>query len=248
MLLNEPAETSADVRFSLLGFPVRVHPLFWLAMAIFGLPMIESRDGLGALGDLLLWTIAAFLSILVHELGHALLMRWHGYQPTITLYGFGGYASYDSVRMPSPTSQVFISGAGPAAQLALMVVLAVVLHVCGHSISIYEWGPFRFALPARGEMIYTGGMTTFVYDLMLASALWAYFNLVPVYPLDGGRIARAVLVMLNPREGVRLSLVLSIIIGVGLIILGFVAGQHFLAFFFIFTTCANLEALQADLH
>jgi Zn-dependent protease len=93
MLLDEPSETLGEARFRLFGFPVRVHPLFWLVMALFGIGLIESRDGLGVLQEMLLWTVAAFLSILLHELGHAFVMRRYGFESSITLYGFGGYAS-----------------------------------------------------------------------------------------------------------------------------------------------------------
>ncbi len=246
MLLGEPSETPADARFSLFGFPVRIHPLFWLVMAIFGLGLIDAHDGRGFLEQLLLWTIAAFLSVLLHEFGHAVVMRWFGYRPSITLYGFGGYASYNSSQMPGHWKQIFISAAGPGIQLFLAAAIAFILYYAGYGLSIYKWGPAYFALPMEGEVIYTGGLTLLLRDFMLASAIWAYLNLIPVYPMDGGRIARGTLTLLNPRDGMRLSLILSLVIGLGMVVVSFVNGDHFLAYFFMFMSLANLQALQQD--
>jgi Zn-dependent protease len=128
-----------------------------------------------------------------------------------------------------------------------MVALGVTLYFGGYGLSIYKWGPAYFALPLKGEIVYTGGLTLFVRDLMLASSIWAYLNLLPVYPMDGGRIARGLLQLLNPREGIRLSLFLSIIIGVGMVIAGLVSGDNFLAYYFLLMTYANIEALQRTL-
>lgn len=243
MLLDEPATTAGELHFRLLGFPVRVHPLFWLVMVVFGLGSVHAREGRAVLEELCLWVMAAFVSLLLHELGHALVMRLYGYQPSITLYGFGGYASYNSTRQPGLWPQMFIAAAGPAVQLLLMVGLAAVLIWREYDVSIYRWGPAYFALPTGGEQIYTTGLTLFVRDLMLVSSLWAYFNLLPVYPMDGGQIARGLLVLLRPQEGVRLSLVLSIVVGGGMTAWCFWAGAQFTGYFMLMMTVANVQAL-----
>ena len=113
MLLGEPPRTQADLNFSLLGIPVRVHPLFWLVALLLG-------RNLGDAGSVLSWIVAVFLSILIHELGHAAVMRAYGFHPWITLYGFGGLASYDHgnayrSKGSQPLGQILICLAGPAA-------------------------------------------------------------------------------------------------------------------------------------
>lgn len=249
MLLGEPSETGADLRFSAFGFPVRVHPLFWPIIALLGIGSVEARELRFVVGELLLWTVAAFLSILAHELGHAFVLRWYGYEPSITLYGFGGYASYDEQRSargrpPGNLGQILISVAGPGVQLLLTIAVAVALFFAGYTIAVFTWGPLYFVLPSENTRIYTDGITLFVHDFMLASTFWAYFNLVPVYPLDGGRIARSFFLWADPHTGIRQSLILSIIVGLALALVGLVTQDRMLMYFFMFLTYANAQALE----
>ena len=112
------------VRFSIFGIPVRVHPFFWVTLAIIG----------GALGanspqDILriaFFLLAGFVSIMVHELGHALTARKFGAHSEIVLEAFGGYAAYSGVRMTRPQS-FLITAAGPAVQILLGVTVLMVL-------------------------------------------------------------------------------------------------------------------------
>ena len=77
MLLNEPAPSSGDLHFSLLRIPVRVHPMFWVLSLILGVSGSNDRD----LRPIIVWVVAVFVSVLVHEMGHALTIRALGAQP-----------------------------------------------------------------------------------------------------------------------------------------------------------------------
>jgi stage IV sporulation protein FB len=93
-VLAEPERTAYDLRFRFLGFPVRVHPYFWL------LTILINGDSLLRIGPeyLLMWVVVVFVSILIHELGHALAFRRYGADAEIILYAFGGLAvSYQTV-------------------------------------------------------------------------------------------------------------------------------------------------------
>ena len=83
MAFFQPTPTSRyDLRFSIAGIPVRVHPLFWLIALL-----------LGSSGDLLqivIWIFVVFVSIVVHELGHAFALRWYGLRSQILLHFSGG--------------------------------------------------------------------------------------------------------------------------------------------------------------
>jgi hypothetical protein len=107
VILSEPARTPYDLNFSLLGIPVRVHPMFWLVALLLGFRGNPKPQ------ELVLWVAVVFVSILVHELGHALAARAHGWEPWITLHGFGGLASYRPTRQ-TPRSRILITLAGPA--------------------------------------------------------------------------------------------------------------------------------------
>ena len=83
-LLSDPGTTQYDLRFSVLGIPVRVHPTFWFIGLLLG-------SATPQLSLVAIWIGCLFLSILVHELGHALAARSFGWPPDIVLHGFGGY-------------------------------------------------------------------------------------------------------------------------------------------------------------
>ncbi|MCH2117782.1 MAG: site-2 protease family protein [Pirellulales bacterium] len=192
MMLGEPPPTPADLHFRLFGFPIRVHPFFWVVILILGM---------GGLGggqadpvETLIWVVVAFISILVHELGHAVLQRRYGGHPWITLYGMGGLSSCDDCDR-SPVSQILISAAGPIAGFLL---------AGGILLLIYSRLLEPIASPAVNLAI--------VY-LLWINIGWGLLNLLPIYPLDGGRIARELFTLKgNVRQGVVQSLWLSVVL------------------------------------
>ena len=92
MLLADPQPTPFDLRFRLFRTHVRIHPLFWLIAVMLGWGYTHlHRPATGNIvGDLALWVGCVFVSILVHEFGHALTGRLFGSHAHIVLYGFGG--------------------------------------------------------------------------------------------------------------------------------------------------------------
>ena len=108
-MLGLAAPTAYDLRFRLLGVPVRIHPLFWLVACLLGGPWLEGRWGAGYL---LLWVACVFVSILVHELGHVLAGRAFGARGHILLYSFGGLA----IGRPSGTACGSPSSSGVTSQ------------------------------------------------------------------------------------------------------------------------------------
>ncbi len=213
-LLSDPPPTAYDLRFGLFGIPVRVHPLFWLAALLTGMP-IQAGEGSG-LGDfelymLVAWVAAFFVGILVHELGHALAMRSHGYRPWITLHGLGGMASYDATqgRPASLAGRVGITFAGPAAGFLLAAAVVAALTAMGKPfVVIWRFSVVPMFVPSG--LIGSMGLTLFVVDLLYISIFWGVLNLLPVQPLDGGHIARELLVYADPRRGIERSLMLSL--------------------------------------
>src|SRR6266436_412360 len=89
MLTAEPPQTPWDLNFEILKFPVRIHPYFWLVGLLLGLGATGEEDkGI----QLLIWFVALFTSILIHELGHALMIRRFGRDAHIVLHAIGGLA------------------------------------------------------------------------------------------------------------------------------------------------------------
>jgi stage IV sporulation protein FB len=156
------------------GVPIRLHATF-LVLVVFLVLLVGARTG-GRLAVLQIGLLGAVIvCVVLHELGHALVARRYGIRPlAITLYPFGGVARFED-RPTSPGVDLRVAAAGPAVNLALSVAL---LAAAGD----------RALDPAGGGLLVAG-----VAILGWANLLIAGFNLLPVFPLDGGRMLRAVL-------------------------------------------------------
>lgn len=170
--------TSFDLRFRLGRIPVRVSIWFWITMALLG----SFNLWLGPIGVAYLgvWVLCGFVSILVHELGHALAALACGAYPAVTLAEFGGFAAYDD-EIASPWKRMGIAAAGPAAGFLLLGLVA---------------GSDRW-LPWKG----TNEWSAVIYAFLFMQCLyWNLLNLLPIWPLDGGKILRELLVVFGVRN------------------------------------------------
>ena len=197
------------LQFSILGIPVRVEPWFWITMAFIGggLHAANSTDIL----LVLVFVFAAFLSIMIHELGHALTIRKYGQPTAITLQAFGGYASFPAGKLDRKQSFV-VTAAGPVLQF----VFGVLLIVLTPSISIPEGSLF----------------VPFLRDLIWVSIAWSILNCLPVYPMDGGQMMAAILGPKKQHNAHLISSIVAVIIGVvGYLYLGTILLPIFMALF-----------------
>lgn len=126
---------------------------------------------------------AVFACVLLHEFGHALTARRFGIRTRdITLYIIGGVARLEGLGR-RPLEELVIALAGPAVNLVIAVGLAVVF--------------LPFSLISSPELvsedtpIHMAG--SFVFTLLAANLIMALFNLIPAFPMDGGRVVRSLL-------------------------------------------------------
>lgn len=221
VFLAEPPKTAYDLYFHIGPVPVRISPFFWVLAALLGwssavsIDKMLGDDSLGAGVWLLLWVAAVLISILVHEIGHWLAMRWYGTDAYVVLYHFGGLAvprgnsSFGGYGGDySRGNQIVISAAGPAAQLLLACGLVVGTLAAGYR--VYDVPFFNSLIPDTGRPFPSFALAVFVDFLIVSSVYWALLNLLPVYPLDGGHIAREVFLRIDAQSGIRNSLILSI--------------------------------------
>jgi Zn-dependent protease len=147
------------------GIDLYLHPTFLLLLAY----TLAFSGGLLAT----LLTAAVFGCVLLHELGHALMARHYGIRTEdITLYPIGGVARLE--RMPrSAGPELLIALAGPAVNLVIAGGLFLGLELAG---------------PGSANMV-----GNFLFQLMAINLGLALFNLLPVFPMDGGRVLRAIL-------------------------------------------------------
>lgn len=266
MLLNEPPESAYDLRFDLLGIPVRIAWTFWLATLIFGYGGAKSVDYLfyetspGMAPWLLLWAIVMFVSILIHEMGHAIAFRHCGINASVVLYHFGGLAIPLSGRGPGLSAlrlgryqNIYIAAAGPAAQLVLAALTLLLLKFGGYGLLEVNRGiaagpEFLTNIPGldSGERIDRPGLFAIVYFMLFVNIWWPLLNLVPVWPLDGGRIARELIVLSGGTT--HLATQVSMVVAGLIALLMFNWGQPFAAFLFISLAVGSYQLLNSMGH
>jgi Zn-dependent protease len=250
MLLFEPPPSNWDLHFRVFGVPVRVHPLFWIAGLITGLGPGDEKT---KPAELLIWIAVVFVSILVHEMGHAFLQRRYGGHPWITLHGFGGLASCGDCDR-SPRAQILISLAGPTAGFLLAAAVLIAIKLSGHAAGLALGRP---QLPGVVTLRLPGATLYFepydsmranlvVLNMLWVNVIWGLVNLLPVYPLDGGRVSREVCTLRQPRRGIVLSLQISIVTAGAMGVYGLFAWQSLLVLLmFGYLAYTNYQALQA---
>src|SRR5262245_23215813 len=121
MSLLTPDRTRYDLNFRLNDIPVRVHPGFWIVHGIIG---FMTAGGIGVWA-FFLWIACAFLSIIIHELGHVLAGRHFGARGEIVLTVFGGHAGA-SADLEERSQRVMVYLSGPGAQLIFAGTIALV--------------------------------------------------------------------------------------------------------------------------
>ncbi len=176
----------------LYGVDINVHPAFGLVLvwAVWQWGLSSSR-GVGAFALGMLLVTLVFASVLLHELGHCAMARQFGIRVLdVTLWPFGGVARIE--QMPAePRSEFLIAVAGPATNLAIAVALLPPLLLTG---VLAGWD----ALFSSSDPLGTMTPATLLSYLAITNLLILLFNLLPAFPVDGGRMLRAAL---SPRLG-----------------------------------------------
>ncbi|MGD1980087.1 MAG: hypothetical protein PVJ98_11890 [Akkermansiaceae bacterium] len=230
--------------FKLFNIPVRVEPLFWVAGFILGNGLgIDSRD---ALFMTLMWMIVLFVSILVHEFGHALTSRkLTGVNPSVKLWAMGGLAYPNT--MPSRRESFWITWAGPLAGLTFFLVITLVTCLIlgfssgGRIILSLAFGTHSF-LDADAAIIWNQ-MNLAVFQLLKSLVFinfwWSLVNLLPVFPLDGGQIYASV------ETSQRKVFQVGVVVGAVTAVIGIAVFKSiFIAFLFGFLAYQNYQRLQ----
>lgn len=224
-MLGQANPTPFDLRFWIGNIPVRVHPLFWIISIVMGWGVMPERPD-----RLVVWVLCLFVSILVHELGHAVMARAYGYQPEIVLHGFGGYASYFPTHWCGTARAVIISFAGPAAGFLLLASI--------FGISM---------LLARMRMLPDNDLVGFaLMQLIFINLWWGLVNLLPVLPLDGGRICEHLWNHFQPRDAFVWTRRISLIVAFAVALYFFRSHQSYAAFLFVMLGVQNFQDLQGS--
>jgi len=162
--------------FRIVGIDVRIHVTFLLLLGFIGFAGYTANGASGAISGVV-FVLLVFLCVLLHEFGHALAARRYGIRtPDITLLPIGGLARLE--RMPDkPSEELVVAIAGPLVNVAIALLLAP-----------FAQGAFQFAAIGQGD----AGLVTHLRNVNIALVV---FNLIPAFPMDGGRVLRAFLAM-----------------------------------------------------
>jgi Zn-dependent protease len=168
----------------LLGIQVRLHPswIFIFALVVIQLALVGAPGDEQQLSTSVRWILAVivallfFASVLFHELAHAIVARRHGITvKSVTLFIFGGAAALEQ-EAPNPRVEALVALAGPLTNLVLVPLFLV---------------PWLVTRDASNELVRAAGVLSFW--LAVSNLILGVFNLVPGFPMDGGRVLRAIL-------------------------------------------------------
>ncbi len=198
MLLSEPRPARWDLYWRMFGAEVRIRPIFWASCVLLGtLFYRDPHPNIGGMAMFWFWIATVLISLLVHETCHILTARLFGVHVRIVLAGMGGTVfGLDELKR---WQRVLVLLAGPLGNLLIYGILQVVID------------PERNPLPIDrlGEN-WTIFIANAVKIMWLFNAFWALLNLLPLWPLDGGRAAVEIGDALLGRRGQIAALVVSL--------------------------------------
>ncbi|WP_456406206.1 site-2 protease family protein [Thiolapillus sp.] len=183
--MNSPHDNQPSMKWSmrlgtLAGIAVYVHATFLILLLWIALSYWRSEQSLQAVAQGVGFILALFGCVVLHELGHALTARRFGIKTRdITLLPIGGVASLE--KMPDdPKQEILVALAGPAVNIVIAGLIWVWLSLQ------------QMVLPDQLSSMLEGNM---LQQLLVVNLFLAAFNLLPAFPMDGGRILRAILAL-----------------------------------------------------
>jgi Zn-dependent protease len=205
------------------GTVVRLHVTFLIFLAWLGLAFY-TQGGVAAAASGLVFIALLFLCVVLHEFGHiAAARRYDVRTPDIVLLPIGGVARME--RIPEdPRQEVVVALAGPAVNVVIAALLFLVL---GGNVT------------ATGPMVGQPGLTMVAVNLFWANVVLVLFNLLPAFPMDGGRVLRALLAhRMGYARGTRIAAGIGQGLAFGFGLLGLLAGNPLLLFVALFVYLA----------
>ncbi len=190
----------------LFGIPIRIHFTFLLLLAFIWYAETSVQGPGAGLYSLVFWTLI-FACVLLHELGHSLVAQSYGLTiASIILLPIGGVSQITDIPR-DPIKEVAITIAGPMVNFLIAGVLLLFGKMLDPSLQFAEIS------------LQSGSM---VVDLFWANVMLGLFNIVPAYPMDGGRILRGIIAMKKEyTEATRLAADVGKIFAIGFMIAGF---------------------------
>ena len=216
---------------TIAGIPIRIHLTFVLLLVWIGMSAAaSSRNAPREIA----FVLALFACVLLHEMGHALVARRFGVKATeIVLYPFGGVARLQS--MPGGWAELLIAIAGPLVNGVIAAACVIGLF------ALHVPHPLRGAMPWEN--------TGLVQKMLWANVTLVVFNLIPAFPMDGGRVLRALLAVgLGQTTATRIAAFVGQLIAGVFVVAGIFNANLLLAFIglFVFLGASQEVAFQTS--
>lgn len=209
---------NAKAHFHVLGIPVRIEPFFWIAAVLLAYNLGDARL-------IIMWVAVVLVSVLVHELGHALALKAFGQSSAIVLHGFGGLTF--SQRNLDRSRSIVVTLAGPFAALALLGIPALLLRDSEYGLDLaLDYG--------MDDQVF--GVWPVIVFAAYVNIWWSIANLLPIRPLDGGNV-------LTELVGIQKARLVSVVVGAGAAVWAYTHSDAFryAAFFAGFLVFINLS-------
>ncbi|MBL8953113.1 MAG: hypothetical protein JNK82_20215 [Myxococcaceae bacterium] len=172
------------MNFRLGSIPVRIRPEFFILPVVFGLQAGSTEKVVG-------WMAIVFVSVLLHELGHALAMRFYGFAPRIELHAMGGVTAWPEGGRPNEKQKLWVTLCGPGLELATGLVVLLVLSKLELS-GLAQWALSTFGI---------------------VNVVWALINLLPILPWDGGLALDSTVTLITKRPRTKFVGAVSLLFG-----------------------------------
>ena len=224
---------------TIAGTEVRIHATFALLLAFVAWQAVSAGESASGALQAVLLVCAMFVCVLLHEFGHVTAARWYGIRtPDILLLPIGGVARLE--RMPTrPWEELVVALCGPLVNIIIAVVLALFV-----------------GLPRSVEELVNelGHLRQAAMALMGWNLMMVVFNMIPAFPMDGGRVLRALLAMVTgdfataTRWAAGLGQSLAVVVVVGMIFGGWFEGNPMLMLiaFFVFIAAGQEARMVAE--
>jgi stage IV sporulation protein FB len=216
------------LRWRLFGISFCIQPSFWLMSALFGYLVVGmgmQMQGWDLLKYIGIWVLCTLVSVMVHELGHAVTGRIFGLPGNITLAGMGGQAAGNFETLRS-WQRVLVILAGPGAGFLFLFVLILINQRPWNFNVVRPLDLEILRIPWQWDLldqINTNLKTTPPYSdimkfLCWMNLFWNIINLIPIIPLDGGMLMREGCTVIAPVRGLWFAFGLSFLLAGGLAI------------------------------
>jgi Zn-dependent protease len=209
--------------FKVFGIQLAVHASFFLLLGYYAYSGWTTHGPVGMVWNT--WLILLFFGcVVLHELGHSLTALRYGVRvPRILLLPIGGMAEMDHIPR-KPSAELWITVAGPAVNFVIAALLLP-----------FIWGPYR-----SGQFISEYSLLGLGYQLLFANLMMGVFNLLPAFPMDGGRIFRALLAYRLPYlRATYWAMLVGRVVALAGIAYGIYSGHYLLAGLFAFIFVAG---------